>query len=39
MLAAYNYMRRGAKEVKIGKLAIGGKNPIAVQFRNRLVTY
>ena len=31
MLTAYNHMRRGAKEVKIGRLAIGGKNPIAVQ--------
>lgn len=31
MLTAYNHMRRGAKEVKIGNIAIGGKNPIAVQ--------
>ena len=31
MLTAYNYLRRGAKEVKIGNIAIGGKNPIAVQ--------
>ncbi len=31
MLTAYNYLRRGAKEVKIGRVAIGGKNPIAVQ--------
>ena len=31
MLSAYNYKRRGAKEVKIGSIAIGGKNPIAVQ--------
>ena len=31
MLTAYNYLRRGAREVKIGNIAIGGKNPIAVQ--------
>ncbi len=31
MLNAYNHMRRGAKEVKIGSITIGGKNPIAVQ--------
>ena len=31
MLTAYNYLRRGANEVKIGNVAIGAKNPIAVQ--------
>lgn len=31
MLSEYNLKRRGAKEVKIGNIAIGGKNPIAVQ--------
>lgn len=31
MFTAYNYMRRGAKEIAIGRVKIGGKNPIAVQ--------
>ncbi len=31
MFTEYNLKRRGANEVKIGNIAIGGKNPIAVQ--------
>ena len=31
MLSNYNKMRRGAKEICIGNVKIGGKNPIAVQ--------
>ena len=31
MLDTYNQTRRASKEVKIGGIAIGGKNPIAVQ--------
>jgi len=27
----YNQIRRKSKEIKIGKIAIGGNNPIAVQ--------
>ena len=27
----YNNIRRKTKEVKIGKMAIGGNNPIAIQ--------